>query len=94
MSQQPKTLACARSHRHAFVLAPRALGKSGRKLDYLPAKSPQIDTKPLENPYGHAGALTSQAEKQMFGTDVVMTELHRLSERKLKDLLHPWCKGG
>ena len=40
----------------------------------------------------NAFALTNQAEEDVFGADVVVTELERLAQREFENLLRPWCE--
>src|SRR5204863_6006722 len=62
---------------------------SGEQLDDLLAYAAQVGAELDEHLRGDALALTDEAEEDVLGTDVVVTELERLAQRELENLLGP-----
>ncbi|GAA5002949.1 hypothetical protein GCM10025734_39970 [Kitasatospora paranensis] len=70
-----------------------AAGVPGEQLDDLLAHPVQIGAQLHQDLGGDALALADQAEQDVLGADVVVSELEGLAERELQDLLRPGVKG-
>jgi hypothetical protein len=64
-----------------------------QQLDDLLANTAEIGAELDEHLSGNAFAFTDEAEQNVFGADVVMAELQRLTERQFKHFLGPWREG-
>ena len=60
-----------------------------QQLDDLLAHPVQVGAELDQHLGGHAVALADEAEQDVLGADVVVAELQRLTQRKLKHLLGP-----
>src|SRR5206468_7601261 len=67
-----------------LLLAP---GVAGEQLDHGLADAVEVGAQLLEHLGRDAFSLTDQPEQDVLGADVVVTELERLAERQLQDLL-------
>ena len=61
--------------------------EAGEQLDDLLADAVEVGSELDEDLRGDALALADQAEQDVLGADVVVTELQRLAQRQLEDLL-------
>ena len=77
----------ARARTARRLLAPGRTLVARQELDHLLAHSGQIRAQLHEHLRGHALALTDEAEEDVLGADVVVTELQCLTQRQLEDLL-------
>ena len=59
----------------------------GQQLDHLLADPGQVGPQLHQHLGGHPFALTDEAEQDVLGADVVVTELQRLAQRQLEHLL-------
>ena len=74
--------------------SPKARALVAREqLDHLLADAGKVGAEADEDLGRHAFALTHETEQHVLGADVVVTELQRLSQRKLEDLLGPRREG-
>ena len=64
-----------------------APGVSGQELDHGLTNAVEICSELLQHLSGDAFTLADQPEQDVLGTDVVVSELERLAERQLQDLL-------
>ena len=64
-----------------------ATGVAGEQLDHLLADAGEIGAQLHEHLRGNAFAFANEAEEDVLGADVVVTELQRLAQRELEDLL-------
>src|SRR5580704_13381736 len=62
---------------------------TGDEVDDLLAHPVQVGAQPDQHLGGHPVALTDQAEQDVLGTDVVVAELQRFTQRQLEHLLAP-----
>ena len=77
----------ARARTARRLLAPGRALVARQELDHLLAHAGQVGAELHEHLRGHAFALTDEAEEDVLGADVVVTELQRLTKRELEDLL-------
>ena len=69
------------------LLAPGRALIPRQELDHLLAHAGQVRAELHEHLSRHAFALTDEAEEDVLGADVVVTELQRLTKRELEHLL-------
>ena len=62
-------------------------------MDDLLTNPRQIGTQALQNLSGNALALAHQTEEHVLGSDVAVTELQRLAQGQLENLLGPGREG-
>ena len=62
-------------------------GVAGQELDHRLADAVEVGAELLQDLRGDALALADEAEQDVLGADVVVTELQGLAERELQDLL-------
>ena len=62
---------------------------AGEQLDDLLADTRQVGAEALQDLGGNALALAHQPEQHVLGPDVVVSELERLAQRQLENLLRP-----
>src|SRR5262249_36614962 len=62
-------------------------GVAGEELDDLLAYAVEVGAQLLQHLGGDALSLADEAEQDVLGADVVVTELQRLAERQLENLL-------
>src|SRR5207247_2783314 len=80
----------ARSHASfGFIVQRRARRVAREELDDLLANPVQVRTELLEDLGGDALALADEAEQDVLGSDVVVSELEGLAPRELQHLLGP-----
>ncbi len=84
----PVTRAAGRALAHASAgLRTLATGVAGEQLDDLLAHAVEVRTELLQHLRGDTVALTDQPEEDVLGADVVVSELQRLTQGELEDLL-------
>ena len=64
-----------------------------QQLDDLLTDPAEVGAEALQDGGGHAFALAHDTEEHVLGADVVVTELQRLAQRELEDLLGPRREG-
>jgi hypothetical protein len=70
-----------------WLFAARGTLVTGEELDDLLAHARQVSAELHEHLRGDAFALADEAEEDVLGADVVVTELQRLTQRQLEDFL-------
>ena len=80
-----------RTNCFAFTFAARSL-VAAQQLNYLLTYSTKIGAKFDEHLCCNTFAFANQTEQNVFGTDVVMTKLQCLTQRKFEHFFRPWCK--
>ena len=79
----------AATGRTGFGTAARGALVARQQLDDLLAHAAQVGAELDEHLRGHALALADEAEQDVLGADVVVTELKRLAQRQFEHLLGP-----
>ena len=79
--------AAAAGGRAGLLLRAAGAAVAGEELDDLLAHARQIGAQLHEHLRGDTFALADEPEQDVLGADVVVTELQRLTQRELEDLL-------
>ena len=72
------------------LLLGRARCRPGEELDHGLADTVEVGAERPKHLRGDAFAFLDQAEQDMLGPDVVVSQLVRLAKRQLEDLLRAW----